>query len=123
MMSRGDTLLKIIIEEFEKISFNEASAPDFSNSESKLTISSKNGAYYSAGMFKGKINIEDQKNKLVKSKIKFTTRGNKITPRAIISFFDANGVCLQSDYFQREDLYFYIQLEIPENAETLEIYL
>ena len=77
--------------------FNEASKPEFTKSEGKYTIKSKEGVPYSSGMYTACYAIEESFDKLLKITIPYEFCGERISPRALVSFIGKDTQLIQSD--------------------------
>ena len=101
--------------------FNEASKPEFIKSEGRYTIKSKEGVPYSAGMYTSCYSIEENCDKLLKVSIPYELSGERVSPRALVSFMGKDDLLIQSDYFTKENGVFTLKKEIPEGTEKLKL--
>ena len=101
--------------------FNEASKPEFTKSEGKYTIKSKEGVPYSAGMYTACYAIEESFDKLLKITIPYEFCGERISPRALVSFIGKDAKLIQSDYFTKDEERFTLKKEIPEGTEKIKL--
>ena len=101
--------------------FNEASKPEFIKSEGKYTIKSKAGVPYSAGMYTTCCAATDNCDKLLKISIPYEASGERVSPRALVSFVGKEELLIQSDYFTKENGVFTLKKEIPEGTENIKL--
>ena len=101
--------------------FNEASKPEFIKSEGRNTIKSKEGVPYSDGMYTSCYSIEENCDKLLKVSIPYELSGERVSPRALVSFMGKDDLLIQSDYFTKENGVFTLKKEIPEGTEKIKL--
>ena len=113
----------IDVKNFETKYFYEKTAPIFKSADGVYTISAKEGAYYSSGMFYASFDPTAYKGKQIEASVKAKWSKKKTRAMALILFFDENETKIKSDYFCKGEETFTFCGDVPDNAARCEIEL
>ena len=111
----------IQLADFEERSYHEASAPHFIREENRYTVKATDG--YSIGAFQASAPLSDADKECLFASVGIATEGERTRALALLLFFDAEGVKLQSDLLSEHGGTYTAHVRIPKGAVTVTLEL